>query len=91
MRFLWLALVAIPLTAHALTLTEFQEKMRKHVASLSSKTTVSVRMEVLGKPDQVLFSQNEDQKLIPASGAKLLTAAAALEKLGAGYTFETRV
>lgn len=42
MRFLWLALVAIPLTAHALTLTEFQEKMRKHVASLSSLSLIHI-------------------------------------------------
>lgn len=74
----------------ALTLPEFQEKMRKHVASLSDKASASVRIEVLGK-DQTLFAHNDDARLIPASGAKLFTAAAALEKLGAGYTFETRV
>jgi|GEM_PF-4840854 len=76
--------------AFALDLAEFQEKMKKHVASLSAKTTAAIRMEVLGTK-QVIFTHNEDRKMIPASDAKLITAMAALEKLGPGYTFETRV
>jgi D-alanyl-D-alanine carboxypeptidase/D-alanyl-D-alanine-endopeptidase (penicillin-binding protein 4) len=85
-----LLLLFVPAVAHALTLPEFQERMKKHVESLSGRVTASVRIEVLGK-DQALFSHNEDTRLIPASGAKLLTATAALEKLGAGYTFDTQV
>ncbi|MGZ3650450.1 MAG: D-alanyl-D-alanine carboxypeptidase/D-alanyl-D-alanine endopeptidase [Bdellovibrionota bacterium] len=89
MRFLLLSFF-IPLSASALTLTEFQEKMRAHMGELPGKAAASVRMEVLGN-GQALFTHNDDVKLIPASDAKLITAAAALEKLGAGFTFETRV
>lgn len=74
----------------ALDLPQFQEKMKKHVASLSSKTTAAVRFEVLGT-GQALFSHNEDRKMIPASDAKLITSMAALEKLGPGFSFETKI
>ena len=74
----------------ALDLAQFQEKMKKHVASLPAKTTAAVRMEVLGGT-RALFSHNEDRKMIPASDAKLITALTALEKLGPGYAFETKV
>lgn len=77
-------------SAFGLDLAQFQEKMKKHVSSLPAKTTAAVRMEVLGGA-QALFSHNEDRKMIPASDAKLITAMAALEKLGPGFTFETKV
>lgn len=64
--------------------------MQKHLDTLSKKTKPAVRIEVLGT-GQELFSRNEDEKMIPASNAKLITAMAALEKLGPGYTFETKV
>lgn len=88
----WLlaALALASSRAYGLSPKEFQEKMRKHVESLSSKTTAAVRLEVLGSR-QPLFSHNDEKKMIPASDAKLITALAALEKLGPGYTFETRV
>jgi len=76
--------------ALALDLPQFQEKMKKHVASLSAKTTAAVRLEVLGS-GLAIFSHNESRKMIPASDAKLITAIAALEKLGPGFTFETKV
>ena len=41
-----------------------------------------------GKP---LYSRNEDRLLLPASNMKLFTTALALQKLGAGYRFQTRV
>ena len=84
----WAALASTQ--AQALGLKEFQEKMRKHVASLSGRTTAAVRLEVLGSR-LTLFTHNDDRKMIPASDAKLITALAALEKLGPGYTFETKV
>lgn len=76
--------------AFSLELKDFQEKMRKHVASLSGKTTAALRLEVLGSR-LPLFAHNDERKMIPASDAKLITALAALEKLGPGYTFETKV
>lgn len=85
-----LAFLLLPTLASALTLPEFQEKMKAQMAALPGKAVASVRMETLGKGD-VLFEHNQDNPLIPASDAKLVTAAAALEKLGAGYTFETQI
>jgi D-alanyl-D-alanine carboxypeptidase/D-alanyl-D-alanine-endopeptidase (penicillin-binding protein 4) len=89
---LFLAALLVPNVASAanLTLPEFQEKMKKHVASLSAKTTASVQIEVLGKGTE-LFSHNARAQIIPASNTKLITALAALEKLGSGFSFETKV
>ncbi|MGH3713406.1 MAG: D-alanyl-D-alanine carboxypeptidase/D-alanyl-D-alanine endopeptidase [Micromonosporaceae bacterium] len=41
--------------------------------------------------DEVLYARNPDHRLLPASNNKLFTSAAALEVLGADYTFTTRV
>lgn len=84
-----LVVFLIPIYAHAMDLAAFQEKMKKHVESLSSKTTAAVRMEILGN-EKPIFSHNDDKPMIPASDAKLITAMAALDKLGPGYTFETK-
>ncbi len=85
-----LALIFCSGGARATDLATFQEKMKKHVASLPGKTTAAVRMEILGT-EKPIFSHNETRPMIPASDAKLITAMAALEKLGPSYTFETKV
>lgn len=88
---LLLALVfVLPAPARALTLEEFQAKLKAKVAELPGNATASVRVEVLGR-DQVLFSHNEEKKLVPASNVKLISTMAALEKMGPGYVFETKV
>jgi serine-type D-Ala-D-Ala carboxypeptidase/endopeptidase (penicillin-binding protein 4) len=74
----------------SLSLEEFQGKMRSQISALSKKTRAAVRVEVLGTGRE-LFSANENEKMIPASNAKILTSSAALAKLGPGYTFETKV
>jgi len=51
-------------------------------------TGVSIRHAESG---ELLFSQNGDIRLHPASNMKLLTAAAALETLGSDYTFHTEI
>lgn len=92
MKFLLLLALCFPLISPASTLTleEFREKMKKHVASLSGKTTAAVQIEVLGKGTE-LFSHNATGKIIPASNTKLITTIAALEKLKSGFRFETKV
>ena len=76
--------------AATLSLDEFQAKMKRHVGSLPKQSTASVQVMLLGK-DTTLFSHNADAKIIPASNTKLITAIAAMEKLGPGYSFETKV
>lgn len=90
MKSLFLLLFLAPTFSHATNLEEFREKMKKHVASLSGKTTVSVQVEILGKGTE-LFSHNGTTQLIPASNTKLLTTIAALDKMGSGYRFTTKV
>jgi D-alanyl-D-alanine carboxypeptidase/D-alanyl-D-alanine-endopeptidase (penicillin-binding protein 4) len=91
MKSLFLLLFLLPAVSNAsMNLEAFQQKMKRHVASLSEKTTVSVRIELLGKGTE-LFSQNENGFLIPASNTKLITTIAALEELGSGYRFTTKV
>ncbi len=75
--------------AEALSLQEFQARLEKHVNSLG-KGTVSVHMEVLGSQKE-LFSHNANTRMLPASSTKLITALTALEKLGPGFSFETKV
>jgi D-alanyl-D-alanine carboxypeptidase/D-alanyl-D-alanine-endopeptidase (penicillin-binding protein 4) len=83
-------LILIPQASFAITPQEFQDKLKQQVGKLSASTNVSMHFEVLGK-NQVLFSHNSDLKLYPASNTKLLSAMAALEKLGPGFTFSTKV
>ena len=53
-------------------------------------SNVGVMLKNLDK-DSVVVSLNNDAPFNPASVAKLLTAAMAFDKLGAGYTYKTRV
>lgn len=88
---LWpLFLALLPAPAIGMKLEDFQQKMRAHVAGLSGNVTASVQMEVLGK-GPVLFSHNGDRPLVPASNAKIISTLAGLEKMGPGYSVETRV
>jgi D-alanyl-D-alanine carboxypeptidase/D-alanyl-D-alanine-endopeptidase (penicillin-binding protein 4) len=85
-----LILACIPTAARALTADELQTKLKAKASELSANVTASVHIEVLGS-GRVLFSLNGDKNLVPASSTKLLTSLLALDKLGPGYTFTTKV
>jgi D-alanyl-D-alanine carboxypeptidase/D-alanyl-D-alanine-endopeptidase (penicillin-binding protein 4) len=48
-------------------------------------------IQSLDKPGDVVFALDPDQLFVPASNAKILTVAAAADRLGWNYTFETTV
>lgn len=89
-KIIYLILVLLPQYSFAMNALEFQEKMKQQVGKLSANSVVSMHFEVLGK-NQVLFSHNSNSKLYPASNTKLLSAMAALDKLGPGFTFTTKI
>lgn len=64
------------------------DKLLQHPALAHSITGVLV---VSLKDGRTLYEQNADVMLIPASNQKLLTSAAALDRLGADYRFNTRL
>ena len=64
--------------------------IHKIVKPLERSTDLSVHIRELA-PEDVLFDYHGDAPPNPASNHKLLTAAAALDLLGADFRFETRV
>lgn len=92
LRFSVSALIGLTtaLPAGAISLEEFQAKLQKQVESPAVKGGLSVKVEVLGS-GKTLFSHNPKLQLLPASSAKLVTTLTALEKLGPGFTYETKV
>jgi D-alanyl-D-alanine carboxypeptidase/D-alanyl-D-alanine-endopeptidase (penicillin-binding protein 4) len=94
-RFSLLTIVALFSSAASaapatLTLEQFQARMKAHVASLPAQTKAVVQVETLGGRAP-LYSHDADALVIPASNTKLVTTIAALEKLGAGHRFQTKV
>lgn len=87
--FLGLFFLIMP-KAQAISQEEFQKRLEKHVNSVSGQENVSISMQLLGKNTSI-FSHNAQTKLIPASSTKLITSMAALEKLGPGFAFETKI
>jgi len=57
----------------------------------SSGANVNVGIEVVSlKTGEVLYEKNSKNLFVPASLAKIFTTAAALDRLGPGYQFETK-
>jgi serine-type D-Ala-D-Ala carboxypeptidase/endopeptidase (penicillin-binding protein 4) len=70
-----------------------REALRQVLAALSTQGplgTARVGIEVVSLVDgSVVYARNGDELLNPASNVKLVTAAAALSRLGADFRFET--
>lgn len=70
-----------------------RETLRQLLSSLATKgplSTARVGIEVVSLTDgAVVFAKNGDELLNPASNVKLVTAAAALARLGPDWRFET--
>lgn len=82
---LWLWLTALPVLADLQTDID---KLLQNPALAHSITGVLV---VSRRDGRTLYEHNADLMLIPASNQKLLTSAAALHRLGAGFRFTTRL
>jgi serine-type D-Ala-D-Ala carboxypeptidase/endopeptidase (penicillin-binding protein 4) len=61
---------------------------------LLSRAAVGIEISRLGEnaaDSRVIYRENATSPLIPASNLKVITTSAALEKLGAGFKFQTRL
>lgn len=71
-------------------LSSVQKQLEQAVAGLPRGTQVGLVVEDV-RDGRRWFAHNADVPLKPASTRKLLVTAAALERFGPGFTFETRV
>jgi D-alanyl-D-alanine carboxypeptidase/D-alanyl-D-alanine-endopeptidase (penicillin-binding protein 4) len=80
-------------SAHAAPSKGDREALKKALADVIARTPLKsarISIQVQSLDDgAVIFAQNPDDLLNPASNVKLFTAAAALVKLGSEYRFET--
>jgi len=53
--------------------------------------TAQVGIQVVSLGDEVVYERNSEKRYVPGSSLKLFVAAAALDLLGADYSFETRM
>jgi serine-type D-Ala-D-Ala carboxypeptidase/endopeptidase (penicillin-binding protein 4) len=81
--------IPTPVTARQRELRELQRRIAVLVASAPlQRGLVAVHVESLDRGD-TLFSYNADRLVVPASNMKILTLAAAAERLGWNYRFQT--
>ena len=89
----FLLCLAVSSSGAAAPSKEGREALRKSLADVLAQTPLSgarTSVQVQSLDDgTVVFAQNADDLLNPASNAKLFTAAAALIRLGPEYRFET--
>jgi len=84
-----LALAALASQASAASLAESIERL---ISSSPVARTAFWGIRVVDlESGRTLYEINPDRYFVPASNTKLFTTALALERLGAAYTFETRV
>ena len=87
----WIALFTLGLTcpvAHAADLEARIAAFAEHKPSAFGNSGIHV---VDASTGESIYALNEHEFFLPASNAKLFTAALALEKLGADYRFTTKV
>ncbi len=87
-----LALLVLPSLARAATKQEREELKKTLLDVLGRPALKNARTALMVQSlddGQVVFAQNQDELLNPASNVKLVTSAAALSKLGPEYRFET--
>lgn len=80
----------LPLSSAAMTKEELVKNFNEQVQNLSDGLDVSFYVEELGS-GELIYSHNGEKPLIPASGMKLITSAAALDILGPSWTTHTQV
>lgn len=90
--FLILILGAVPVHSNAGQITSALAEISGPYRAALEKAAENPHTGILVTDDQgqVLFSQNPDTPMVPASILKILTSLAALEHLGPGYRFATR-
>lgn len=69
-----------------ISLKQLKEEIENTVKTFDCETSISI---ISASKNDVLYQYNPDVKMIPASVTKLITSAAALVKLGLGYSFKT--
>ncbi len=74
----------------ATTLNELQRDINRLLAPTSERTTWGVLVKSLATND-TLYALNPRKLFLPASNMKLATLAAAAERLGWAYSYETRL
>lgn len=95
---------AIPLLMLSAGLAQGQQRTRRPLPKLplkkridlllSTKEAATARWGILvfdPKSGKVVYERNADDHFTPASNTKLFSSALAIERLGAGYRFETKV
>lgn len=75
---------------HAVFAGDFAEKINTLTHEQLPHATVGIHV-IDAESNAVIYSQHSDKRLVPASGMKLFTAAAALYYFGPKHQFETRL
>jgi len=70
------------------SLDQLQKKLREIVSQADEETQIGVHIVSIDE-GKILFEKNAKHRFVPGGAIKLLTAGAALQKLGPSFCFET--